>query len=151
MHGKALQRGYINWLSKNLLYSHPTTIWIRGYASEIDTFSRRMKERVCGVGGVSIFRIAGLTELMGTMSSIFLSANHLHNGKVVWVGANCCSGMRTISGVEEHNQISTGRRSPAAVHFSSPFHLLFSSTKQFEKQQGGVIWLCRFLSVLDLL
>lgn len=96
-------------LSKNLLYSHPTTMWIRGYASEIDPFSRRMKECgcECGCGWGSAFRTVGMTELMGTMSSIFLSGNHLHNGKVVWVGANRCSGMRTISGVEEHNQIKS--------------------------------------------
>lgn len=64
---------------------------------------------VCVLGG-SAFRTASLSELMGTMSSIFLSGNHLHNGKVVWVGANRCSGMRIISGVEEHNQIKARLR-----------------------------------------
>lgn len=42
----------------------------------------------------------GLTELMGTRRGAFLRGNHLHNGKVVGVGAESSSLVGTVSEVE---------------------------------------------------
>lgn len=55
-----------------------------------------------GSGGKkkTCIQTGGLTELMGTRHGAFLQGNHLHNGKVVGVGAKSPLLVGTVSEVE---------------------------------------------------
>lgn len=88
----------------------------------------------------------GLTELMGTGRGAFLRGNHLHNGKVVGVGAESSPLVGTVSGVEGESSylmrtstsaLRGGRCMPAMRSFAS-CHLLVSSAKQFTNSLSDV-------------
>lgn len=49
---------------------------------------------------IACIQTGGLTELMGTRRGAFLRGNHLHNGKVVGVGAESSPLVGTVSEVE---------------------------------------------------
>lgn len=81
----------------------------------------------------------GLAELMGTKRGAFLRGNHLHNGKVVGVGAESSPLMGTVSEVEGKGSYQTedqyqgalsGRCVPVICSFAF-CHLPILSAKQF--------------------
>lgn len=84
--------------------------------------------------------------MMGTRRGAFLRGNHLHNGKVVGVGAESSPLVRTVSEVEgessyqiedQYQGTLRGRCMPVICLFAS-CHLPISSAKQFTNNLSDI-------------
>lgn len=96
--------GCINWLGKSLFYSPTIAMWtpvlcIRNRPSFQKCGGRKWGYR--GGKKPACIQTGGLAELMGTRrGAFFLQGNHLHNGKVVGVGAEKSPLVGTVGEVE---------------------------------------------------
>lgn len=154
--------GCINWLGKSSFYSPTTAMWtpvqcIRNRHSFQKyggwkwrgCWRREKKKEAC-------IQTEGLAELMGTRRGAFLRGNHLHNGKVVGVGAESSPLVGTVSEVEGESSYQTEdqyqgarrRRCVLVICSFASCHLPISFAKQFTNNLSDTHSRCVLVSLL---